>query len=308
MIVYFNDRIPEGPTAQTPAMDEAFFMPLEQVRISPNDRGFLFGDGVYEVIRVYHGQPYRADAHLIRLKASLNGIRIRGLRARDLEPICHALLQRNELTTGHAAIYIQVTRGAAPRQHVFPPEGTPITIYIHAYAFTEPEAEWEHGVKAITVPDIRWSRCDIKAVTLLPNVLAAQRARDQGAHLALFVRDGLVLEGTHNNFCAVWDQTLFTTPDSNQILKGITKDVLFQICRDLDIAVKTVPVTQSDLMHRIHNDPHVECFVAGTTTEVMPVIELDGVQIGDGTPGPITRTFQAQYRARTRSQTPTHKE
>ncbi len=276
MIVYFNGQM----------------MPKDEVRISPDDRGFVFGDGVYEVIRVYGGKLFEAGAHLDRLARSLRELKIRFGGVDRLEGISHRLLVENGLETGDAAVYIQVTRGAATRKHAFPAADTPPTVYVSAYAFDPPEEEWENGVNIILVPDIRWTRCDIKSVALLPNVLAAQRAAEAGAKEAVFVRDGAVTEGAHTNFAAVFNGEVRTAPYSNLILPGTTRNVAVSLCRELGIRVREFPILQHELTDTD------EAMLWGTTTEVMPVVRIDGAPVGDGAAGPVTRRLQEAFAGR----------
>lgn len=273
MIVYFRGR----------------FIPKEEVNISPDDRGFVFADGIYEVIRSYSGRLFEFEAHLKRLNRSLREIHIPFAESEALRGICEALIADNDLKND-AAVYIQISRGAAPRKHTFPDKTTKPTVYIAASAFQAPEENWKKGIKAVLVPDIRWSRCDIKATALLSNVLANQRAYENQAQEALFVRDGAITEGSHTNFCAVFDGQLLTFPESNYILSGITRGVILNLCRELGIPFREFPVFERDLKHA------EECMILGTTTEVTPVVQVDEWKVGDGTPGPVTVKLQNAFR------------
>jgi len=280
MIVYFNGQ----------------FLPKEQVQVSPDDRGFLFADGAYEVIRCYGDRPFEIQAHLQRLERSLRELRI----ARpDLEALRHAvgeLIRRNGLGQGDAAVYLQVTRGVAPRKHAFPEKDTPPTVYLAASPFRPLPEKWERGVSIILVPDIRWARCDIKALTLIPNVLASQEAKERGAEEAVFVRNGVITEGAHTNVCAVLDGQLVTHPLTNQILPGITRQVVLELCTEMGIPYREAPMDEAELRAAS------EVMILGTTTEIMPVVQVDGRPVGDGQPGPVTRRLQAAFRARVASQ------
>jgi len=276
MIVYFNGR----------------FIPKEEVKISPDDRGFVFADGIYEVVRSYRGRFFEFEAHLKRLIRSLREIHISFAESESLRDICEALIRDNDLKEGDATVYIQITRGAAPRKHTFPDKTTRSTVYISASAFQPPEENWKNGIKAVLVPDIRWSRCDIKATALLSNVLANQRAYQNHAQEALFVRDGAITEGSHTNFCAVFDGQLVTFPESNYILSGITRGVILKLCREIEIPFREFPVFEKDLKRAD------ECMILGTTTEVTPVIQVDEWKVGDGTPGPVTMKLQKAFRER----------
>ena len=262
------------------------FKPREEIRISPDDRGFLFGDGAYEVICAYNGKLFKAREHYDRLVRSLNELKIPLPDMAALSRVPETLLHENGLDVDWAVVYFQITRGAAPRSHPFPDENTPITVYAFAAPFDPPEEELEAGVRVVQVPDNRWLRCDIKSVNLLPNVLAAQAAKENGARDVLFVRDGAVTEGSYTSFGAVFDGTVVTYPDSHYILPGITRSAVLDLCAQLDIPVAKYPV-QADEVYRAD-----ECMLWGTTTQVMPIVQVDDVTIGDGRPGPITRKLQ----------------
>lgn len=269
------------------------YLPRDEVRISPDDRGFLFSDGVYEVLRCYDGRLFEVDRHVQRLDHSLAGLRIEGVRATDLATVCEELLVRNDLAGGDGLVYLQVTRGAAPRSHRFPSPAVPPTVYGRAWPYT-PEHPPEQGGRAITVPDQRWARCDLKTVALIPNCLAQQRAREAAALEAIFVRDGIALEGTHTNLFAVVRGEVRTAPLTNYVLPGVTRAVVIELCREAGyhIAEKTI------LLEELRAADEV--FVAGTTAEVTPIIALDERAIGTGRPGAITLDLLARLRGRAR--------
>ena len=268
------------------------YVAADEARISVDDRGFLFADGVYEVVRVYGGRPFRMDAHLDRMAHGLDDLEIELASFDELDEIVERLLDDNQLRTGDAKVYMQVTRGAAPRMHAFPKDCEP-SVYIAASTLTPyPDSMFAEGVAAITLSDTRWARCDIKSISLLPNVLANQRAHAVGAFEALFVRDGIVLEGSHSNLWAVYDETLVTYPASNLILSGITRDEVFDIAEAEDIAAGEGLIPEDRLLDAD------ELFLSGTTTEIMPIVRVDGSEVGDGRPGPITRRIQERYRER----------
>ncbi len=269
-------------------------VPAEEARVPVDDRGFLFADGVYEVARVYDGRIFKMAEHLRRMSDGLGAIRIDFPDIGGLAGIAERLLDENGLRSGGATIYIQVTRGVAPRKHAFP-AGVRPTVFLAARAYQDPPATyWDDGVAAIRYPDIRWARCDIKSVALLPNVLANQAAHEVDAFEALFVRDGVVIEGSHSNLAAVIDGTVVTYPRSNYILPGITRDSVLQLARHAGIPVREGPIYDHELF------AVEELFLLGTTTEVMPVVRVDGHQIGDGRPGPVTRRLIELYRQATR--------
>ncbi|GBC60485.1 D-amino-acid transaminase [Desulfonema ishimotonii] len=265
-------------------------MPKNEVSISPDDRGFIFGDGVYEVIVAYDGRFFRADAHFERLRRSLRALKIQEPDMAALRAIPEKLLRANNLEEGEATVYLQITRGAAPRKHPFPDKDTPVTVYGFASRFVADESAWEDGVKVISVPDIRWMRCDIKSVSLLPNVLASQQAKENNAKEAIFVRDGAITEGAHTSFAAIFDGCFVTYPETHYILPGITRTVAIGLCREFNIPVREFPILENELKDAD------ECMLLGTTTEVMPVVQVDDRMVGDGRPGPVTRKLQNALR------------
>jgi D-alanine transaminase len=265
------------------------FIPLEDARVSVQDRGFLFADGVYEVVRVYGGQHYQMPEHLDRMRRGLAALQI---EYRDMAGIAQAaerLLKENQVD-GDGTVYIQVTRGAAKRKHAFPPRGTAPTVYITGAPYTPYPAEyWEDGVAAVTLPDTRWARCDIKSISLLPNVMANQEAHARDAFEAIFVRDGMVTEGSHSNVWGVDNGQLVTHPSSNYILPGITRARVFEIAEELGLEVVQRVINLSELYDLD------EVFLSGTTTEIMPVVRIDDREIVDGEPGPVTRKVSRAF-------------
>jgi D-alanine transaminase len=260
-------------------------------RISVDDRGFLFADGVYEVARVYDGRIFLLEPHLARMAEGLQALEIRFDGLPELAQIAERLLDENGLRSGDAMIYVQVTRGAAPRAHRFPAPDVPPTVFVAAKPFqAHPARVYEEGAAAITVPDTRWSRCDIKSVSLLPNVLANEQAQRAGAFEAIFVRDGIVLEGSHSNLMAVFGEEVVTYPSTNYILPGITRREVLRLAAELGIPAREGVIPAE----RIHDAD--ELFLTGTTTEVMPITRLDGRPVGGGRAGPIARRLQEAYR------------
>lgn len=260
------------------------FLPVDEATVSVNDRGFLLGDGVYEVTPAYGGRLFRWEQHLARLRMGLAAIGI-DFDAAALESVKLELLARNGLDRAPAAyVYAQITRGAAPRTHWFPDPPVPPTVYAFANRFARPSMdEWARGITAVTVADQRWARADVKAIALLANVLAAQAAVDADADNAIFVRDGIVLEGSHNNLFAVFDGVVATAPKSNYILHGVTRDCLIELAGGMGVAVEERAIPLPELYRAD------EVFLSGTTTEMRPVVEIDGQRVGDGAAGPVTR-------------------
>ena len=244
---------------------------------------------MYEVIRCYNGRLFRAADHFERLRRSMRELRIAPPGETDFDRLAEELLHENRLANADATLYIQITRGVAPRKHAFPTADTPPTVYAAAAPFHLPREKLERGIKAILAPDIRWARCDIKSISLLPNVLASQQAAEQGAGEALFVRDGAVTEGTHTNFCAVFDGQLLTYPKTHYVLPGITREVVLGLCGELGIPFREFPVLEKELPRAD------ELMVLGTVSEVLPVVQVNHWTVGDGKPGPITRKLQRAF-------------
>lgn len=260
------------------------FVEEDQAVIPVQDRGFIFGDGVYEVWRVVDGALFEAERHQARLERGLRELQItqpRDTTAESIRRIADRMLEANGITSGHATLYLQVTRGAAPRTHAFPPAGTPPTVFLSVKSFTPDTAHQRAGAAAITVPDIRWLRCDIKTVQLLPNVMANQRASEAGVHEAIFIRDGRITEGTHTNVFGVLDGVLRTHPADRFVLPGITRGVLLELAGELAIPTAEIPIATGDV-------PRLqELFITGTSTDVTPIVRLDGKPVGTGAPGPV---------------------
>ena len=271
------------------------YTPKDQVRISPDDRGFLFADGLYEVTRAYGGRLFELDAHLRRLADGLAALDIQGVDAQAMGDVFRRLLRENGFAAADATVYLQVTRGAAPRTHWFPTTPVPPTVYAEAKPFT-PRADPAVGIGVITTPDVRWARCDIKTVGLLPNCLANQRARAAGALEAVFVRDSVALEGTASSFFAVLDGEVRTAPLSNYILPSISRAVVLRLCDEGGLPHREVPVFVEQLSQAS------ELFMAGTTLEVMPVVTVDGRPVGTGVPGPVATRLNAMFRTAARGQ------
>lgn len=264
------------------------FLPPEQARVSVFDRGFVFADGVYEVIPVYGRRLFRLPQHLARLNNSLGGIRLANpLSDQQWLSVCQRLVETN--ASEDQSIYLQVTRGAAPRDHAFPAATTP-TIFAYAQPLKYPPPEQlASGVTAITVPDIRWSRCDIKAIALLPNVLLRQQATEQGAAEAILIRNGNVLEGSASNIFLVADGTLVTPPKGPYILPGVTRDLLVELANTHGIACEQRDVRQAELAGIS------ELMLSSSTKELLPITRLDGRAVGNGRPGPLHARLHALY-------------
>ncbi|UZR27505.1 D-amino acid aminotransferase [Methylococcus mesophilus] len=259
------------------------FLPLEQARVSVLDRGFLFGDGVYEVIPVYGGRPLRLEEHLTRLDGSLRGIRMASPLSRaEWAGVVGRLIDGPD----DQSVYLQVTRGAGPRRdHAIPAGVTPTVFAMCSPIAPVPFA----GVRAITLDDIRWRWCNIKAITLLPNVLLRQEAVDRGCAEAVLVRDGRVTEGTASNVFAVIDGVIVTPPKGPELLPGITRDLVLELVQAEGLPARERAISLAEFAGAD------EIWITSSTREVLPVVELDGRPVGRGTPGPVWERVSALY-------------
>jgi D-alanine transaminase len=253
------------------------YLPLSEAKVSVLDRGFLFGDGVYEVIPAYKGRLFRFEDHIVRLNNSLREIRLE-LDKSVAEWL--AIFQPMLDSSKDQYIYLQVTRGyAAKRDHGFPEQVLP-TVFAMCSEI-KPFAGRVTGVKAVTLDDIRWQMCHVKAITLLANILLRQEALDQDCAEAILVRNGYVTEGAASNLFAVIDDELITPPKNHEILPGITRDVILELAEANQIPYREDVIALEALQNAS------EVWVTSSTREIVPVIELDGQQLGDGKPGPV---------------------
>lgn len=273
-------------------------MPIDQAKVSVEDRGFLLADGVYEVVRYYHGRPRAMDRHLARLDFSLQALRIHLPETWPLDrfaEITDQLIQLNQYQD--ASAYWQVTRGAAPRSHPFPTQPVEPTIYLSLSPAKPviPDAPVP-TYKAITLEDNRWGRCDIKSIALLPNVLAAQQARDAGCFDAILVRNDIVTEGTARSIVIVDNGQLMTHPLDGSILGSVTRSIVLEIARSLAIPVSETYFNQQKLMNAS------EVIGIGTSTEIAAVTHINDQPIGSdehrGAVGPVTRQLSDVFRRR----------
>lgn len=264
------------------------FVPLEDVRISPLDRGFLFADGVYEVIPAYHGKLFRLRDHLTRLERSLREIRL-DPPAIDWPGVLAELVTRNG--AGNQAVYLQITRGVmSARDHIFPEGDTAPTVFAMSSPLADrPTAELKQGIAAITLEDTRWQRCDIKSIALLPNVLARQQAREAGADEAILLRDSFVTEGAATSVFLVRDGAVQTPPPGNELLPGITRQVVGELAQSLQIPVQEERIPVDALFTAD------EVWLASTTREISAVTRLNGHPIGDGRPGPVWHAIHESF-------------
>lgn len=265
-------------------------MPHDEIKISPDERGFLFADGIYEVVRWYGGFFYDMEGHINRLRRSLKETGIVCDCVDDLPHIAAGLIHRNELGDCCANVYIQITRGAAKRSHSFPVPPVPPTIYATATRLKTNTLLYENGISTSLMPDIRWSRCDIKSIALLPNILAYQKSLDEGNMEAIFMRDGVITEASHANVFFVRDEAVYTHPESAFILPGITRRNIIRLAKSNNIPLEEETVT-ADMLPYIQ-----EAFLANTSGEITPVIKIGDMTIGEGVPGQVTKRLQRLFR------------
>lgn len=263
------------------------FVPKEHAHISPDDRGYYFGDGIYEVFRVYNGKLFEAGAHFDRLRRSADGIRIElPMTVAEMNAKLETLIEINRLREG--TVYMQITRGAAPRSHPFPNNAKPV-LMAYCNETKRPLETIRQGISAVTSDDIRWLRCDLKTLNLLGNVLAKQHALDQGAGEVILHRGGVVTECSASNFFMVKDGKLHTHPANHLILHGVTRGVVIKLADRLHIPVVEHPFNLEQL------NQADECFITGTTVEITPVAQIDGRTVGSGKPGPVTEQLQKAF-------------
>jgi D-alanine transaminase len=267
------------------------FLPLEEATVSVEDRGFQFGDGIYEVIRTYHGQPFQLDAHLARLERSAKAIEL-PLPWNVQQWATHVRDGIKRSGYAESKVYLQLTRGAAPRDHVFPVAAKPTAVMtVREMKPLDPVLQ-ASGVAVMTMDDWRWGRCDIKSVNLLPNIMARQRAKQADAFEALFVRNGEVTEGAVSNVMLVKAGRVLTAPEGERILSGVTRTIVLELAQKEGLTVEERFVSLDEFLRAD------EIFLTGTTVEVLPVIRVDGKAVGpsgSGKPGPVTQKLQTAF-------------
>ena len=259
-----------------------------EARVSIEDRGFLFGDGIYEVVRIYNGHYFELGQHLARLERSARKTFLTlPYELSRIETICRELLEKSGIANGK--LYMQITRGSAPRTHEFPLEAAP-TILLKVSEVNENQLRKnKKGVAVITLPDDRWNHCDIKSLNLLPNVLAKQQARSQGYYEAIFVYGQEITEGASSNVFVVVDHKLITAPESNRILLGITRNVVIELAAEAGIPVEERFVTLEELSKAS------ELFITSTVDEITPVLSVDGQTFNGAVAGEITGRVQTLF-------------
>ena len=264
------------------------FLPIEQATVPVLDRGFIFGDGIYEVIPVYSRRPFRLDEHLVRLQSSLNGVRIANPHTHEewKKRVCE-LIERNEPQDQY--VYLHITRGVAKRDHAFPQGGAPTVFMMSSPLVTSSRELVESGVSAVSAVDNRWDRCDIKAISLLPNVLLRQTAIDAGATETVMFRDGILTEGSASNIFAVENGVILAPPKDNHMLPGITYDLVLELAAAHGIQVEIGKFDEA----RIRKAD--ELWLTSSTKEVLAITQLDGQPVGNGKPGPLFWRMHALY-------------
>lgn len=266
------------------------FLPLSQAQVSVLDRGFVFGDGIYEVVPIYHHKPFRMQEHLDRLDRSLGKIEIAAPMGREQwQALIDALLQQQP-AMDTAMVYIQITRGVAKRDHAFPNPPVKPTVFAMVAPMAPPgEALRTRGVRAVSIEDIRWLHCDIKSVSLLGNVLAKQAAVKAGVEEVIQFRDGFMTEGAACNVWMVEDGKVFGAPKDHQVLEGIRYGLFESLCQQCGLTFVLEPIAQSRVIKA------QELMVSSATREVLPVVELDGKPVGSGQPGPVYGLLRKAY-------------
>jgi D-alanine transaminase len=264
------------------------FMPIEEAHIPVLDRGFIFGDGVYEVIPVYSRKPFRLAEHLLRLQHSLDGIRLLNPHSdKEWSSLVEQIVAGNESEDQY--LYLHVTRGVARRDHAFPKDAAP-TVFIMSNPLLAPPRELlATGVAAITTSDNRWLRCDIKAISLLPNVLLRQMAIDAGAVEAVLLREGFMTEGAASNIFVVKNEILLAPPKNHLMLPGITYDIVLELAATNKIPHEVRSVSEYEVRTA------QELLLTSSTKEIMPVTRLDSKPVGDGKPGSMFALLYQLY-------------
>ncbi len=261
---------------------------LQSATISVEDRGFQFGDGVYEVMRTYYGQVFHLTGHIERLLESADQVQI---RPRETPGQIQKIIEAGCKKTGYkeTKIYVQITRGIAPRLHSFPKNNRPTSVYTFREMTVIPQKTRSQGVSVISVEDIRWGRCHVKSLNLLPNVLAREQALQSGAYEALFVRNGWVWEGAGSNLFAILDQQIVTPPKGPFLLSGITREQVIQLGQKMGMPLREAEISLEDIYRAD------EVFLTGTTIEILPVVRVNGRKIGTGKPGKITQRLSSAF-------------
>ncbi|SFU35750.1 D-alanine transaminase [Nitrosomonas eutropha] len=266
------------------------FLPIEQATVPILDRGFIFGDGVYELIPVYSRKPFRLNEHLSRLQYSLDGIRLQNPHTeKQWIDLVTRIIELNEYDDQY--LYLHITRGVAKRDHAFPHGVTPTVFMMSSPLLTPPEGLLASGAAAVTAQDNRWGRCDIKTISLLPNILLRQLSVDEHAIETILLRNGLLTEGAASNIFIVKGNQLLTPPKDHRILPGTTYDVVLELAVTHDIPHAIRDVSETELRTA------QEVMLTSSTKEILPITQLDGQPVGNGVPGPIFQQLNRHYQA-----------
>ncbi len=264
------------------------YLPLAEARVSVLDRGFMLGDGVYELIPVYQRKPFRLEEHLRRLRHSLDGIRLANPLADDeWREVIARIIDSHE--ADDQSVYLQVTRGAAPRDHAFPKNASP-TVLVMSNPMSRPDpAQFEHGVCAVSTQDIRWGRCDLKTLNLLPNVLAKQKAVEAGCVECIMFRDGVLTEGAAANIFVVKNGVILAPVKDHRVLPGITYDLVLELAQANGLPYEVRDIAEAEVRAAD------ELWLTSSSREVQAIVDLDGRPVGSGKPGPVYRRMYALY-------------
>lgn len=263
-------------------------LPLKEATVSILDRGFMLGDGVYELIPVYHRKPFRLEEHLQRLQHSLDGIRLMNpMRDSEWQQIITQMIALHE--PDNQSIYLQVTRGAAPRDHAFPKTVSP-TVLVMSNPLSSPDpVQIEKGICAVSTPDSRWGRCDLKTIGLLPNVLAKQKAVEAGCIECILFRDGVLTEGAASNIFVIRNGVIHAPVKDHRMLPGITYDLVLELAQANEMPIKVRDIAENEVRNAD------ELWLTSSSREVQAIVELDGLPVGSGAPGPLYRRMYTLY-------------
>lgn len=263
-------------------------LPLEEATVSILDRGFMLGDGVYELIPVYHRKPFRLNEHLRRLQHSLDGIRLMNpMRDSEWQQIITQMIAMHE--PDNQSIYLQVTRGAAPRDHAFPKTVSP-TVLVMSNPLSSPDpVQIENGICAVSSPDLRWGRCDLKTIGLLPNVLAKQKAVEAGCIECVLFRDSVLTEGAASNIFVIKDGVILAPVKDHRMLPGITYDLVLELAQANAMPMEVRNIAEDEVRNAD------ELWLTSSSREVQAIVELDGLPVGSGAPGPLYRRMYTLY-------------
>jgi len=263
-------------------------LPLKEATVSILDRGFMLGDGVYELIPVYHRRPFRLDEHLLRLQHSLDGIRLMNpMRDSEWQQIITQMIALHE--PDNQSIYLQVTRGAAPRDHAFPKAVSPTVLVMSNPLSSPDQVQIENGICAVSSPDLRWGRCDLKTIGLLPNVLAKQKAVEAGCIECVLFRNGVLTEGAASNIFVVKDGVILAPVKDHRMLPGITYDLVLELAQANEMPMEVRDIAEDEVRNAD------ELWLTSSSREVQAIVELDGLPVGSGAPGPLYRRMYTQY-------------